>query len=64
VQLDYQTAFYRSALAQLGKDSTQLYVGGSYLAESKLRYDFGLGENLYTDGTPDFLLYFSVSIPH
>ena len=63
-QLDYQSAFYRSELDQLGKNSTQLYIGGSYLADSSLQYDFGLGENLYTDGTPDFLLYFSVTIPH
>lgn len=61
LQLNYQSAIYTSDLKQLGEDSLQLYVGGSYFTAGGTRVDFAIGENLYTDPTPDFLVYFSLS---
>lgn len=60
-QLNYQTAYYESDLKQLGANSFQLYLNGTYSDRNNMVYELGFGENLATDTTPDFLLYFSVS---
>lgn len=55
-QLDLHTSFYRSELDQLGTDTLQLTVGGSIHFDPDTRLDLGVGENLFTDTTPDFLI--------
>lgn len=55
-QLDGHTALYRSDLDQLGTDTLQLTVGGSIHFSPSARLDLGVGENLFTDTTPDFLI--------
>ncbi|WP_455204720.1 DUF3187 family protein [Kaarinaea lacus] len=60
-QLNYQSAYYESNLDQLGSDSIQLYLNAAYTDRNNISYEVGFGENLTTDPTPDFLLYFSVT---
>jgi len=60
-QVNFQSSYYESDLNQLGANSFQLYLNGIYTSRDNLNYEFGFGENLATDTTPDFLLYFSVS---
>ena len=60
-QLNYQSAYYASELSQLGSDSVNLYLSAAYLARDRLCYEVAFGENLFTDPTPDFLLYFSIT---
>jgi len=60
-QLNFQSSYYESDLNQLGANSFQLYLNGIYTSRNNVSYEFGFGENLATDTTPDFLLYFSVS---
>ena len=60
-QLNYQSAYYTSELNQLGSDSINLYLNAAYFSRDTLCYELGFGENLFTDPTPDFLLYFSVT---
>lgn len=55
-QIDAHSAFYRSDLDQLGSDTVQLTVGGSIHFSTTARLDLGVGENLLTDTTPDFLI--------
>jgi len=60
-QLNFQSSYYESDLNQLGDNSFQLYLNGAYTTRDNISYELGFGENLATDTTPDFLLYFSVS---
>lgn len=60
-QLNYQSAYYESNLDQIGADSIQLYLNAAYTDRNNISYEVGFGENLKTDPTPDFLLYFSVT---
>ena len=55
-QLDGHSRFYHNQLAQLGRDTIQLTVGGSIHFNHTTRLDIGVGENLFTDTTPDFLI--------
>jgi hypothetical protein len=56
-QLDAHGSFYNSQLAQLGKRSVMLTVGGSIpLAQDAGAIDLAIGENLTTDTVPDFTL--------
>lgn len=63
MQLNYTSALYDSEVEQLGGDSVQLYLGGSYVTRGGTRLDLAIGENLYTDPTPDFLIHFGLSHP-
>ncbi len=58
-QLDGHTSFYKSDLAQLGKYTVQLTIGGSVHLPSGARLDIGIGENLFTDTTLDYLMNFA-----
>jgi len=60
-QLNFQSAYYKSELNQLGSDSINLYLSAAYFARDRLDYEVAFGENLFTDPTPDFLLYFSIT---
>lgn len=60
-QLNFQSSYYKSDLNQLGDDSFQLYLNAAYTSRDNTSYEFGFGENLATDTTPDFLLYFSIT---
>ncbi len=55
-QLDIHSAAYDSALAQLGHNAIQLTLGGTARFGKTLAVDIGVGENLFTDPTPDFLI--------
>jgi len=56
-QLDLHSSFYRSSLAQLGRTSYLLSVGGSIpVAEGQGAVDLAIGENLINDTVPDFML--------
>ncbi len=59
VQLDGHTSFYKSDLPQLGSNTIQLTIGGSVHFDSGARLDIGVGENLLTDTTPDYLMNFA-----
>ncbi|MGD8570699.1 MAG: DUF3187 family protein, partial [Gammaproteobacteria bacterium] len=60
-QLDVHSAFYDSELSALGTESVALYIGGTYQPHKNLSYELGFGENLQTDPTPDFILYFMLN---
>ncbi len=55
-QLDMHTRIYDSQLDQLGNHTLQLTIGGSVYINEDSRVDIGIGENLLTDTTPDFLI--------
>jgi hypothetical protein len=61
-QLDAHGSFYESELAQLGSRSIQLTLGGSVRLGRATDLDLAVGENLFTDTTPDFLV--NVAITH
>jgi hypothetical protein len=54
-QLDAHSAFYQSELDQLGKGSVMLTLGGS-IPLRRGAIDLAIGENLATDGVPDFMI--------
>lgn len=56
VQLDGHTGFYYSALDQLSAKTVQLTVGGAINFTPTTQLDIGVGENLFTDTTPDVLI--------
>jgi hypothetical protein len=59
-QVDLNDAFYRSDLAQLGRRSSLLTVGGTIpLDDRRSAIDLAIGENLATDATPDFMINFA-----
>jgi hypothetical protein len=61
-QLDYDGAYYDSQLDELGR-STRLALGGSYrFGERGPRLSLALTENLFSDATPDFGLYFALTM--
>jgi len=61
-QFDYQGSYFDSALDELG-DTTQLMVGASYrFGSSGLRLTVAVLEDLVSDASPDFGLYFSLAI--
>jgi hypothetical protein len=56
-QVDLNDAFYDSDLAQLGRRSSLLTVGGTIpLDDGQSAVDLAIGENLATDATPDFMI--------
>lgn len=55
-QLDAHSAAFDSELAQLGDSAIQLTIGGTARFGKTLAVDIGVGENLFTDPTPDFLI--------
>ncbi len=55
-QLDFHSSIYDSGLDQLGSNTVQLTVGGSIHFSPTTRLDLGVGENLLTDTTPDFII--------
>jgi hypothetical protein len=56
-QVDMNDAFYDSDLAQLGRRSSLLTVGGTMpLDDGHSAVDLSIGENVATDATPDFMI--------
>lgn len=56
-QIDLNDAFYDSDLAQLGRHSSLLTLGGTIpLDDGQSAVDLAIGENLATDATPDFMI--------
>lgn len=60
-QLDGHSPFYKSELAQLSAHSIQLTLGGTIYFGRATALDLGVGENLFSDTTPDFLINIAVS---
>lgn len=58
-QLDLHSAFYDSGLAALGKGSVQLSTGFDLRVGAGHWVELAMMQNLRTDTTPDFGLYFS-----
>jgi len=62
-QLQAQGAYIDSDLDELGGSSIQLAVGGVYhLARHGISLRFALVEDVISDATPDFALYFGVHV--
>lgn len=60
-QLDYDGAYFDSHLDEL-ESSTRLTFGGSYrFGQHGPRLSIALTENLFSDSTPDFGLYFALT---
>jgi len=55
-QLDFHSSVYDSGLDQLGSNTIQLTVGGSIHFNPTSSLDIGVGENLFTDTTPDLII--------
>jgi hypothetical protein len=60
-QFDGHSSFYKSELPQLGAEAIQLTVGGTIYVDRATALDLGVGENLFSDTTPDFLINIMVS---
>ncbi|WP_339669059.1 DUF3187 family protein [Dasania marina] len=59
-QLDFHSAFYDSALKQIGKSSVQWLLGGSYKITEKLIFDFSLSEDIVVETAPDVVFMFGL----
>lgn len=53
VQLDAHTAFYNSALTELGSDSAQLSLGGAVRIADNWAVDMAVSEDVVVDTAPD-----------
>jgi Protein of unknown function (DUF3187) len=63
-QVDFEGAYFETQLQQLGS-STRLTVGGSHqFGEGGPLLSIALIEDLVSDATPDFGLYFSLTMRH
>jgi hypothetical protein len=60
-QVDGHGSFYRSELAQLGSGSLQLTVGAAIRLGTATVLDVAVGDNLFVDTVPDFLVNVAVS---
>lgn len=59
-QLELQSAFYDSALEQLGDASTQITLGGSLRLAEGWYLDGGVVEQFVTDTTPDVIFHLAL----
>ena len=59
-QLHQQASLFNSSLNELGKEAIQLIVGCSVQMESGQNFQIALGENLFTDASPDFSVLVSM----
>ncbi len=53
VQLDGQSHFYDSSARELGRESLQLLLGGSYCGGDERCFDFSISEDLVVNTAPD-----------
>lgn len=60
VQFDYHSAFYRSDILELGRNSTQLIVGAQYALSKKFNLGMYFSEDIEVDTSPDFGLGFTL----
>ncbi|MCR8922509.1 DUF3187 family protein [Dasania sp. GY-MA-18] len=59
-QLDFHSAFYDSALKQIGDDSVQLLLGASVKVTDKLFFDFAISEDIAVETAPDVVFMFAL----
>lgn len=59
-QLHQQSSLFKSNLNELGKGATQLVIGCSVEMDSGQNIQVALGENLFTDASPDFSVLLSI----
>ncbi|WP_019528460.1 DUF3187 family protein [Dasania marina] len=59
-QLDFHSAFYNSALKQIGDDSVQLLLGASIKVTEKLVLDFSISEDIAVETAPDVVFMFAL----
>jgi hypothetical protein len=57
-QLDGHTAFYDSALTELGDSSAQLVLGGTLALPADLSFDVALAEDVIVNTAPDAVFHF------
>ena len=54
-QVDAHSAFYKSALTELGDPAVNLAVGARYLQGTSYTYEFSISEDIAVDTTPDIV---------
>ncbi|MCP3908263.1 MAG: DUF3187 family protein [Oceanicoccus sp.] len=60
IQLDAHTAFYDSALTELGNDSAQLILGGAVRLGERWVLDLAVSEDIAVDTAPDMVLHIGI----
>ncbi len=60
LQLDVHSAFYDSALTELGSDSAQLIVGGAIRLNQKWVLDLAVSEDIAVDTAPDVVFHIGI----
>jgi len=63
-QLDGNSAFYDSALKNLGSDSMQINVGGTINFSNKTALDIGVTEDIVTSTVPDVVFHLALRMQH
>lgn len=64
VQLDGHSAFYNSALNNLGSNSLQINMGGTIQFSNKVALDISVLEDIITSTIPDVAFHFALRIQH
>ena len=60
LQLDAHSAFYDSALTELGEDSVQLIMGGGIRLSEKWLLDLAISEDIAVDTAPDVVFHIGI----
>lgn len=63
-QLDGHSAFYDSALKNLGSDSIQVNVGGTIRFSDRTALDIGVAEDIVTSTVPDVVFHLALRMQH
>lgn len=63
-QLDGHSAFYNSALKNLGSDSIQVNVGGTIHVTERTALDIGVAEDIVTSTVPDVVFHLALRTRH
>ncbi len=63
-QLDAHSAFYDSALKNLGSDSLQINVGGTIRFSDKTALDISVAEDIVTSTVPDVAFHLALRMQH
>lgn len=63
-QLDGHSAFYKSALKNLGSSSVQLNIGGTLRLSEAMAFDIGVLEDIVTSTVPDVSFHLALRMQH
>ncbi len=61
LQLDAHTAFYDSALTELGRNSVQLVLGGAVRPGKNWTLDLAVGEDIVVDTASDVVFHIGIN---